>query len=81
MENLEIIVNEHILSFCGLKVLGKKKYVSTVGWKFKHKGEWYGDYITFNKSRLRKKDVIEATNALLTQAWQCFKELEGANNG
>ncbi len=75
MENLEIIVKERVFSHVDSKTR-KKKYVSAVGYKFTYKGELYGSYVKFNKSRLTKKDIVETTNALFTQAWQCFKELE-----
>lgn len=55
--------------------------ISTVGVKILHNGEYYGEYVVFNKPTLDVSDVVEAANELLCALLSCFDQPQkGADN-
>jgi hypothetical protein len=73
MENLEFILKENVERFDDE---GKIHKVSTLGYKFNFRGQWYGDYFVINKPTVTAQDVMEILEQLCPKIEQTLKDLQ-----
>ena len=74
MENLQFILHENAERFDeNGEILPDK--VSTLGFKFRFGGTWYGDYFVINKPFVTAQDVMEILEQLCPIIEQTLKEL------
>ena len=74
MEKLQFILKENVERFDDKENILPDK-VSTLGYKFEFRGEWYGDYFVINKPTVTARDVMEALKQLCTTIEQTVKKL------
>lgn len=74
MEKLQFILKENVERFDDKENILPDK-VSTLGYKFEFRGEWYGDYFVINKPTVTAQDVMEALEQLCTTIAQTVKKL------
>lgn len=75
MEKLQFILKENVERFDEEGNILPDK-VSTLGYKFEFRGQWYGDYFVINKSSVTAQDVMETLEQLCPIIEQTVKGLQ-----
>jgi hypothetical protein len=75
MEKLQFILKENVERFDEEGNILPDK-VSTLGYKFEFRGQWYGDYFVINKSSVTAQDVMEILEQLCPIIEQTLKKLQ-----
>ena len=73
MEDLHFILHENVERFDNNGEILPDK-VSTIGFKFRFAGQWYGDYFVINKPSVTVQDVMETMKQLCPIILKALKE-------